>query len=307
MKRIIIIMLAITLILITPCEAINIDKTKYDEGKLVYSNLIDEESKSLMKAELKSANINEKYIDSAIEMINDYNTHMTTYDEKDKEYMKKSDLFNFKEGFVSTDSNYIDYGDYYYQMKKWYNGRNYTDACCRSLAFQLMQDFIHVSKPINKNEWKISNEDDILYNDYDALNNYTFINIDKSKYPQYFSLFHPIMSIEKNDDLREKIVEQWSNYGITFDDSKASLITIWSVDDYDGEKRIINAHAGVLLDDENELIFIEKTNPLAPYQITKFYSKEQLKKYMIDTLTAFFKKYDCNVPEMVVLQNNEVL
>ena len=72
------------------------------KGKLIYSNLIDDESKTLLEDKLKSADVNEKYINSAINMVNDYNNHMTIFNEQDKEYLNESNLFNFQKGFNST-------------------------------------------------------------------------------------------------------------------------------------------------------------------------------------------------------------
>lgn len=277
------------------------------DSKLIYSNLIDDESKTILEDALEKANIDTSYINTAIHLIDDYNEHMTLFKEADKDYMEKTDLFAFQSGFTATQDSYINYGDYYFQMKKWYNGRDYDDIYCRTLAFLLIQDAIQVASPLREEEWGISNEDDFLYGDYAALTSYPLIDLDADKYPAYFTLFHPVLNADQNEDFAQQLKNQWCRVGVSFDTDISSLITIWSVINNENDMTIEHSHAGILIEDADGFLFIEKTNPLAPYQMTKFSSIAQLKQYLIDTLTAYFVRYEMPIPEMIVLQNdNEI-
>lgn len=308
MKKIVAFLIVILSISIfTSCSLLKNTPPVAIHDKLVYSNFIDDESKIIFKDTLKHANIDQRHIDAAIRLINDYNEHMTVFKETDKDYMEKSDLFAFQNGFTTTENSYINYGDYYFQMKKWYNGRGYEDAYCRTLAFLLMQDRIQIVSPLEEDNWGVANEDDFLYGDYTTLTTNPLINLDSDKYPTYFTLFHPVLNVDKKDDFAQQIQNQWEKFGVSFDKGTSSLVTIWSAIENESDVTIEHSHTGVLIEDADDLLFIEKTNPLAPYQITKFSSTQQLKQYLIDTLTAYFVGYELPVPEMIVLQNDNEL
>lgn len=306
-KLVALLMVVLTISTFTSCSLKKDTVTSGADDKLVYSNLIDEESKVMLGSVLKKAEIDQNHIDGALSLINDYNKHMTVFNEADKDYMQESDLFAFQSGFTTTEDSYINYGDYYFQMKKWYNGRDYNDAYCRTLAFLLMQDAIQVESPLNKEHWGVSNEDDFLYGDYATLTDYALVDIEEDKYPAYFTLFHPVLDVEKKEGFAKQIQHQWKKFSVSFDKGAASLITIWSVIEKESAVKIEHSHVGVLIEDDEGLLFIEKTNPLAPYQMTKFSSTEQLKQYLVDTSTACYEQFDLPVPEMIVLRNdNEI-
>lgn len=308
MKKFISLLIIISLSLsFVSCNSKKTNSYSNVNNKIMYSNIIDNDSKLLLESALKEASINKNYIDTAMRLINDYNEHMTSFNKADEEYMEEKDLFPFQKGFTISENGYVNYGDYYFQMKKWYSNRDYEDAYCRTLAFLLMQDFINVSSPLTKEKWGISNEDDFLFGDYNALNNYKLIDINKAQYPAYFTLFHPVLDINKNKNFGNQIIEQWKNYGISFNKGKASLITIWSVINDNNNSQIQHSHAGVLIETKDGLLFVEKTNPLAPYQITKFNSVEQIKTYMITSLIAYFDSLKLPVNEMIVLKNDSIL
>lgn len=305
MKKIVVLLMVIlTISTFTSCNFQKDTALSGTDDKLVYSNLIDDESKIMLEKALAKSKIDQHHIKDAIRLVNDYNEHMTVFKEVDKDYMQESDLFAFQSGFTTTEDSYINYGNYYFQMKKWYNDRDYDDAYCRTLAFLLMQDAIQVESPLEEDNWGVSNEDDFLYGDYSSMTTNPLINLNVDKYPTYFTLFHPVFNVDKKDDFAQQIQNQWDKFGVSFEKGASSLVTIWSVIQNENDMTIENSHAGILIEEEDELLFIEKTNPLAPYQMTKFSSKEQLKQYLIDTLTAYFVTYELPVPKMIVLQNN---
>lgn len=308
MKKIVALLIVIlTMSIFTSCSLQKDATPSGTSGNLVYSNLIDDKSKLVFEDTLNNASIDQIHIDAAICLINDYNDHMTVFKESDKEYMEEDDLFAFQNGFTTTENSYINYGDYYFQMKKWYNGRDYEDAYCRTLAFLLMQDRIHIESPLEKDNWGVADEDDFLYGDYAALTTNPLIDLSTDKYSTYFTLFHPVFNVDKNDDFAQQIQRQWDKFGVSFDKGTSSLITIWSAIENESDVTIQHSHTGVLIEDIDGLLFIEKTDPLAPYQMTKFSSTEQLKQYLTDSLTAYFVKYELPVPEMIVLQNDKEL
>lgn len=90
---------------------------------------------------------------------------------------------------------------------------------------------------------------------------------------------------------------------MTFQKSKLSLITLWQ-EQFD---LATNCHAAILLEDEQGLLLIEKTNPYFPYQATKFASRNQVNEYMIDTLSVHYEELKYPIPVMVVMKNDQAI
>ncbi len=312
MKRTITVLLALMLsLLFAACQANPNPPTEADlrdQTGFVYSNLLGEASQAEMQAALQQAGVQQATIENALALVRDYNAHMTVLKESDTEFMQQSDLFAFKEGFVPSQTPFVDYGDYYFQMKKWYNGREYADIFCRTFAYGLLRDFIHIAHPLESSAWGIAPEES-AFGDYEAITTHPLVAFTEQMQAQYFTLFHPVAVAENTQDdyLATCIADAWQQQGTTFDAGGASLVTIWSLVEADGRKDLYNSHAGVLLETADSLLFIEKTNPLAPYQISRFQTKVQLKQYMLDTLVAYHERYELELPKMVVLQNSNPL
>ena len=85
----------------------------------------------------------------------------------------------------------------------------------------------------------------------------------------------------------QTIQKDWQERKIAFAESeKCSLITVWFHDRWsETENELSIGHAGVLLNCDDGLYFVEKLAFQEPYQVTKFQNREELQQYLL-------KKYD---------------
>lgn len=272
----------------------------------VYSNLLDSGSQDEVYMRLENAGITRETISILDELVEQYNKRMTVFDESDLDYWEgEHDFFDYQEGFVESDTETIAYGDYYNYMKKWYKTGEDDDILCRTLAYLLMGNEIDINQCLPENDWACENEESYLYSDKEVLEQEHPFTFSPEQQMEYFTLFDPadIVGAVSEGAMFQAIQNQWDSYGVQFSDDPLSMVSIWCEDN----GVIHNSHVGVLITDEEGLLFLEKTNPLFPYQATKFESKEQVKQYMIATLTAWFESNGFSAPPMVVLENDKML
>ncbi|KAK2202977.1 hypothetical protein XC20_11345, partial [Clostridioides difficile] len=72
-KRLIIMILSVVLVLSSILTIFAYSNIKYNNNKLIYSNMIDKKTQNSVKEILKENKINEKDIDTFIKAVNNYN------------------------------------------------------------------------------------------------------------------------------------------------------------------------------------------------------------------------------------------
>ena len=99
---------------------------------------------------------------------------------------------------------------------------------------------------------------------------------------KFITMFDPV-KVKKGSTLEEHIEairQAWKDRGISMEDNgKISLITLYLHDTFDNLRFV--GHTGVLLEQEDGLIFIEKYGWNMPFQCTKFHNEEELVKYVL--------------------------
>lgn len=306
MKKIIYICLLLFIITLTGCSnekvtasdtTTNITKndisTKEIES-ILYSNLVEKATQDEIAKRFVNADIPEEVVNTVMQWVNDYNGYM-------------GDLFDFTPDFQLMETDVIDYGNYYPKMKKWTKNRDYGDILCRIAAFTLLKDKITVTNCLPEYKWSVSEDDGWLVSDKETFDTYPLIDVSDNEKSTYFTLYNPI-NVNKDMNINElynKVTQEWNKIGITFEKSSASIITVWSIYDYTGTTTVNIAHAGILINDSEGLLFFEKTNPLSPYQATKFNTKEQLKNYMLSSMNQGSE--NDNIPVIFVMENNNLM
>lgn len=278
-------------------NSVNADTEKrYPDGTLNYSNLTGEAVRNEVKEILSAAGISESRIEKVFEWIKDFNSCMGSCEN-----------FDLKDDFVSVSAYAIDYGDYYPMSTMWFktNRRDYGDILCRLAAYELLKDFISVSNPLDESEWECYSDTQWLYSDYDAICNNPLVDFGESEMEKYFSLYSPIeIKTECSEqEMNESIIKAWEKRGISFEESKCSLITIWLQSD----GLTAAGHAAVLAENGSELLLFEKTNPQSPYQATKFSDLEQVKKYMFESVDLESARYGLETGTYIVMKNNKII
>lgn len=263
--------------------------------EITYSNLIDSNSKDILKKVFKNSWLQEKNIKNFFDSVDNYNYIM-------KDILKK-------EGFIKTQNLNPKY-DELNLSNKWNEKNNlFPGHNCRITSYNLMRNFFTITKTENKD---ISN----LFVDEDAIEywpKWLFTENEKNIFESFYSKIPTVLTKDISIHL-EKIKQNWKDKWINFiyknDKTKASLISVFfhsyfeAVWDIPEENFLFIWHTWVLIPYNNELFFIEKVSFTEPYQILKFKNRIELNDYLMN-------KYDIEYNQQnsspFILENDELL
>ncbi|MCR8745120.1 DUF4300 family protein [Romboutsia lituseburensis] len=252
---------------------------------LIYSNLIDEKTKDEFINKLYKSGINNKYIEQFESQLDFYNKVMEGMDGLEGE-------------FKSIDKPQAEY-DEVYAIHEWEKKEYlYQDFNCRLTAFELYRDYInsngkHTDEPIN------------LMFDLDSIKNNPLAQFSEEDTNKFINLYDAIKTKDTTDQSVhiDEIKKEWKKRNITFKDNKnVSMINAY-LHDYD-EKELFIGHSGILIDDNGELLFLEKYSFLVPYQVSKFKNKKELYSYLMDRLDV---DKTGNVSKPIIMENGNTL
>ena len=233
-----------------------------------YSNLVDTDAQEKVDALLADAGIS-----AARREV--FRNHVVQFNDS-------VDTAVLQSGFASGDLLSPKY-DAYELQEQWaavhpnFNGYN-----CRITAFSLLADFLNVGKDGNIRADELFMDQESLQQDPSALQK-------KSEKNAFLRLFSSVPTEDTTDQTVhvQTIQKDWQERKIAFAESeKCSLITVWFHDRWsETENELSIGHAGVLLNCDDGLYFVEKLAFQEPYQVTKFQNREELQQYLL-------KKYD---------------
>ena len=233
-----------------------------------YSNLVDTDAQEKVDALLADAGIS-----AARREV--FRNHVVQFHDS-------VDTAVLQSGFASGDLLSPKY-DAYELQEQWaavhpnFNGYN-----CRITAFSLLADFLNVGKDGDIRADELFMDQESLQQDPSALQK-------KSEKNAFLRLFSSVPTEDTTDQTVhvQTIQKDWQERKIAFAESeKCSLITVWFHDRWsETENELSIGHAGVLLNCDDGLYFVEKLAFQEPYQVTKFQNREELQQYLL-------KKYD---------------
>lgn len=233
-----------------------------------YSNLVDTDAQEKVDALLADAGIS-----AARREV--FRNHVVQFNDS-------VDTAVLQSGFASGDLLSPKY-DAYELQEQWaavhpnFNGYN-----CRITAFSLLADFLNVGKDGDIRADELFMDQESLQQDPSALQK-------KSEKNAFLRLFSSVSTEDTTDQTVhvQTIQKDWQERKIAFAESeKCSLITVWFHDRWsETENELSIGHAGVLLNCDDGLYFVEKLAFQEPYQVTKFQNREELQQYLL-------KKYD---------------
>lgn len=215
----------------------------------VYSNLYDEKSQE----EIKSIFSASKEIDTVLDWAKAFN--------------QESVGIEYKPGFVSLPKS-MDYSSVYIEdMDSYISWIN-----CRLTTFTLLKDSIHTLENGNAlDPW--------LMFDVEAIETVPEFSFLKPELAHFITLFNAVSvdGLSTVDEHVQQIESAWKERKIEID-SPYSIVCVYlhSVED---SVRFVG-HVGVLADTSSGLYFLEKYGNMAPFQVTRLDSKEQLKTYL---------------------------
>lgn len=270
----------------------------------MYTNMASETAQSETRTRMERAGIGIEQINRLMDWIDQYNEIM-------------ENITPLQGDYIETDtSSRPDYATLY---STWWKDRDYYDILCRHVAFELLRDVINIDKPLTDDLWDtapaifdekdneliVIDEGGWLQSDMDVVKDGHFFNWEQETTKGYYTLYNPVPVKEntRTADWAEEIKNAWKNYGVTFQASKLSLITVWILDGQ--TNRLCIAHAGVLIEDSDGLLFLEKTDPLYPYQASTYQDIEDFASSLLLARDAAYAEYDEQNVQMLIMRNNE--
>lgn len=253
--------------------------------KLTYTNLVDKAGRDSLAKKLEESGVKKEYIDNFIEQVEFYNTTM-------------KGMKNLKDGFVTTDMQQVEYEDVY-ALEKWQSlGYQYQDFNCRLTSFELFRDFIDSGS-------KFNGDDIDLMMDLDSIERNPLSKFSTSDVEKFINLYSAIPTENTKDAQKhiDTIKKEWDNRQISFkENNKMSMINGFL--HYYDTNQLFAGHAGILLDNNDELLFIEKYSFFTPYQISKFNDRKELYNYLMNRLDV---DTTGSGAKPIIMENGEVM
>lgn len=252
----------------------------------LYSNLVDDSVKEEVKERLLKAGIPQEDVELFINWVNEYNGQLEEIDLLQKEFaLSEGSQITYDDVYLRLDENK---DEYYTRM----------DTNCRLTAALLMKDLIKVGDYNQE-------PDNYLMFDMESIDNDKKYETIKEQRQKFVTLYNPV-EVPDNTNMAEhieKIQEAWKERGITFDEeTNASLVTLFLHDPYE-HKRFVG-HVGVLVEDEEGLMFVEKYGSVSPYQVTKLDSEDELVEYLLNRADLVGDELE---GKPIVMKNNQIL
>ena len=231
-----------------------------------YSNLTDEDSRKQLSELLTDAGIEESRIAALLNRVEQFNASV-----------KSEWLTDGFESAAPTDTKY----DPYEMQDEWTvaNG-SFPGYNCRITAFGLFSEFITAGadQPETQGE-------DSLFTDLETIDaNSDALCGDSTA--KFCALFAPVNAVDSTEvEAQVKALQEgWAARGITFTDSKTSMISVIFHDKFsDEDNTLFVGHVGVLLPAEDgSLYFIEKVAFQEPYRLVKLQNRTELSDYLME-------------------------
>lgn len=253
---------------------------------LKYSNLIDETMQMEVSGLLAVNGVGEEEIGAFLMQVQDYNDLMGNM------RTAHSGFKTIEEGLVPYDGDHV--------LTTWSKAnRTYGDLNGRITAFELYKDFIQCDAM----EEMI--QDISLLFDFSIMDTNPLANTIKNERAKFIKLYEsiPINEGIEAKEYGEIIQQTWENRDIGF--LEASDMTMVNAFVYNQETRaVFVAQAGIMIEVEGNVLFIEKYAPMFPYQVTEFPSKKAVARYLKRRLETEYTEE--NQP-FVIMENMRIM
>lgn len=256
--------------------------TKNNSNEITYSNISDDKSLSYVTDLLLESGLSSGQVEKFEAQVKTFYNSVGT------------------NGMVNEFAPFSDIKyDPYKLQENWSKKNNYMGYNCRITVYTLFNELFRGSG-------YDSNALDYLIFDQDTLQNDKFSNEDISKFDTMFQS----IETEKTTNVtvhQKKIEENFKKYNISFQDSNIKMVSVYIHDDSvikPNTNLLFIGHTGILLNTDNNYLFIEKLAFSEPYQAVKFKTLDQLKEYLM-------KKYDTSksdgTAQPIIMINDEIL
>lgn len=245
MKKIVSVLLALIVVCLSGCGAKPLERpvSLPQASYMIDGDVIDEVCAALEKDGLKNTNDYQEWV-------KDFADTSAGKTKLPQSWVNLSDLG----------------GDLYACADHWEKSHEYSDANCRMTAMLLMGDLLTVGKP------EKTYDGTYLMMDVDAIETADRYAILKDREADFTTLFGEMPIPESG--LADALPQNWKAHEIRFDAKNASLITVVMEDTMSPVAFV--GHTGLLLDEGDHLLFVEKLAFEQPYQATKLNNTDEL-------------------------------
>lgn len=254
---------------------------------LTYSNLVDQASQEEVKTALLSAGISEENVARFFGQVEHFN------DLAGREYLLQS-------GFVTTGATLPEYDLASIMTNLQEKSPDFVGYNCRITSFGLMKDLIAIEKPEIADASQLFIDQDAI-----ATSPQQIFSPEDQKYFESFYSRVPTITTKDQAVHYENIKKSWSEKGLSFKDSKASLVSVWMHSHFEGEEDyLFIGHIGVLIATGEAFLFIEKLAFDQPYQAIKFATRAELYAYL---MKMYDVEYNQPTARPLIMENDRVL
>lgn len=250
---------------------------------IVYTNMADEASKKEVIDALKEHGISEKQADTLSSWIDDFNERVSSG--------------QVVGSFTEMEETGADYSDMAVEIKEDENGEILPEANCRLSAYLLIKNQLETNGTT-------LDDDTFLMFDIEAIDNVKQFNMNNEERTNFISLFNwiPLDDADTLEKHIEKIQNAWKDREIKVKGDGISLITVYLHSEFDNAR--FAGHTGVLLENGDNLMFVEKYGPGYPFQAAKFSNRSELKEYLLGRPDLYGEETEL---EPIVMENGELL
>ena len=228
---------------------------------LKYSNLGVYETRGRVKKALANAGLSEDKINKFFEAVDEYNNAVGS-----KNLVQE--MTSIEAAFPTFDQDKL--------IDAWLNNnQGFVGRNCRITSYSLMGDFIKVGN-------KTPGDTTMLFNDFAAIDaKKIFEGEDKEKFDTIFS-YIDVNNTHDTNELADEIVKSWNDKQISFDNDKMHMISVFmTMDDGKNAVQEFIGHTGVLVNDGDKYLFIEKLAFELPYQVDEFDNLQDVNDYLM--------------------------
>lgn len=261
--------------------------SKKMEQQLKYSNLVDYSTQKQVMSDLKAAGVSYAARKNVLSHINAFNHAVGNVSLVNKGYRTiKGYQPHYNEDAMAD------------RWEKAYPGQ--LGINCRLTSFTLMKDFINVKHTKHADLDTLAFDQHVIKTSPDHFFN-------KQEQAEFYKLFGAITI--KHPTNRSAQINAIQNYykknGITFNNQKLAMISVYLPTDVDEDYKVFIGHVGVLLQAKNgKYLFMEKLAFQKPYQAIQFDNKAQLKDYLTKSYQPYGNK---TLPQPIIMENEHVM
>lgn len=250
---------------------------------ITYSNLVDEETRNRVSAALKNAGLKDEKITAFFLAVDEYNNAVG------KENLVQK-MTTTDGPFPSMDSDRL--------IDLWLQNGGFVGRNCRITSFSLMGDFITVKNPA-------AGDTTMLFSDFEAIGaKHLFQGEERKKFDTLFS-YIDVTNTHDTKELAKEIKASWKKKGISFHNDKMHMLSVFmTMDDGKNQVQEFIGHTGILLEDGDRYLFVEKLAFELPYQVEEFRSRQEVNDYL---MACYDKDADGLTAKPVIFEDDQVM